>query len=171
MPAPLPLFEIDAQLEALEAELLDAAGVVDDETSDRYDALLDARDDKALACLALIRRNAATADAYAAEAKRLADRARAHQRTADRVRDILLGSMLRRDESVHETPLGRVRVQYASTRSVVLSADVDDLPERFRVQPPAVADKRVLADALKADDPEARAVASLAPAAPFLRIL
>lgn len=169
MPTPLPLYAIDDQLAAIEAELLDADGVTDDATSDAYDQMLDARDDKAAACLALIRRNDTTSAAYKAEADRLARLAKAHANTAARVREILLASMLRRGETVHETPLGRARVQYAGTRAVDLRASVDELPERFRVIAVS-ADKRALADALKSDDPEAHAVATLAPLAPFLRL-
>lgn len=96
MPSPLPLYQIDADLEALEAAFLDVDGETDDETSAHYNALLDARDDKHAACLALVRRNAATADAYRAEADRLARLARTHTATVERVKRILLASMLAR---------------------------------------------------------------------------
>ena len=166
---PLPLHEIDAELEALEASILEAEGEITDAQDAHLHVLLDAREDKARACVALIRRNAATADAYRAEADRLAARARAHAATAERVKAILLASMLTRGEDTHETPLGRVRVQRASTRPVLLLVDPDDLPERFR-RVAVAADKRALTDALKEGDEEALRCAEWGEPSPFLRI-
>ena len=170
MLTPLPLYQIDADLSAVEAAFLDANGETDDETNARYDALLDARQDKHAACLALVRRNAATADACRAEADRLARLARAHAATAERVKRVLLASMIARGEHRVETPIGRVAVQQSSTRAVVLrDADAGTLPERFRVVTVS-ADRRALAEELRADDPEALAVAAFAEPTPFLRL-
>ena len=86
------------------------------------------------------------------------------------VKRILLASMLARGEHRVETPIGRVAVQQSSTRAIVLAdGDPATLPERFRVVTVA-ADKRALAEALRADDPEALAVASFAEPTPFLRL-
>lgn len=170
MPTPLPLHQIDADLAVIEAAFLDADGETDDETNTHYDALLAARQDKHAACLALVRRNAATANAYRAEADRLALLAHAHAATVERVKRILLASMLARGERRVETPIGRVAVQESSTRAIVLrDGDAGTLPERFRVVTVA-ADKRALAEALRADDPEALAVAAFTPPTPFLRL-
>ena len=170
MPA-LPLHAIDAALAEAESVLLDAGGVVTDDVDAALDVLLDARDDKVAAYVALIRNNEATAAAFKTEAERLDAHRRAHENTAKRLKERLLGSMLGRGDTLHQTPIGRVRVQYASARPVVLSYGTEpaDLPDRFRVVTVA-ADKRALADALKAEDPEAERVAHLADPSPFLSI-
>ena len=163
----LALHVLDARLAEAEAYLLDAGGVVTDDVDAALDVLLDARDDKVAAYVALIRNNEATAKAYADEAARLDAHRRAHENTAKRLKERLLASMLERGDVLHATPIGSVRVQYASTRKVIPHGDVSDLPERFRVVSVA-ADLRALGDALKAGDAEAQSLAHLADPTPFL---
>src|SRR5690606_26726310 len=67
------------------------------------------------------------------------------------LKERLCEAMCRRGEDAHDTPLGRVRVQHASTRPVLLLVDPDDLPERFR-RVAVSADKRPLTHALKEGD-------------------
>ncbi|MEM9997816.1 MAG: siphovirus Gp157 family protein [Bacteroidota bacterium] len=167
---PLHLYALDAELEALETELLDAGGEVDDETEARHNALLDARDDKIEAYIAVIRRLETSTDAVAAERKRLQDAERALKRSAQRMKDRLLDSMQRRGETQQQTRLGTVRVQQASRRAVELRVDTEDLPPRFlKVRPPE-ADLTALRDALGEGDEEAEGLAELAPATSYVRI-
>lgn len=166
----LTLFDLDAQLAEAESYLLDAGGVITDDVDAALDVLLDARDDKVSAYVALIRNNDATAAAFKAETDRLDARRRAHENSAKRLKERLLASMIARGEAVHETPIGRVRVQHAGRRAVVLRiADAADLPERFR-SVRVEADRAALAAAIEAHDPEAEAVAALADPTPYLSI-
>ena len=167
--APLPLYEIDAELEALEVALLDAGGEITDDVEAEYHDLLDMRAEKVAGYVAMIRRLELSAEAYDAEVKRLTANRNAMRNTAQRLKDRLCEAMCRRGEDEHETPLGRVRVQRASTRPVVVLVEVDALPERFR-RISVSADKRALTDALKDGDEEALRCAELAEPSPYLRI-
>lgn len=169
MPAPLPLYEIDAELEALEAALLDAGGEITDDLEATYHDLLDMRAEKVAGYVAVIRRLELSADAYDAEVKRLTAHRNTMRSSAQRLKERLCEAMCRRGEDTHDTPLGRVRVQHASTRPVLLLVDPDDLPERFR-RVAVSADKRALTDALKEGDEEALRCAELGEPSPFLRI-
>ena len=169
MPAPLPLYEIDAELEALEAALLDAGGEITDDLEATYHDLLDMRAEKVAGYVAVIRRLELSADAYDAEVKRLTAHRNAMRTSAQRLKERLCEAMCRRGEDAHDTPLGRVRVQHARTRPVLLLVDPDDLPERFR-RVAVSADKRALTDALKEGDEEALRCAEWGEPSPFLRI-
>lgn len=167
---PLNLYALDTDLAALEHELLEAGGVVDDETEARHNALLDAREDKVEAYVAVIRRLSVSAEAVEAERKRLQSAEKALKNSAQRMKDRLLDSMQRRGETQQQTRLGTVRIQQASRRSVELRVDVDDLPDRFvKVRPPE-ANLTALRDALDAGDEEAAALAELAPPTSYVRI-
>ncbi|MEM6784605.1 MAG: siphovirus Gp157 family protein [Bacteroidota bacterium] len=167
---PLNLYALDADLADLERELLEAGGEVDDETEARHNALLDAREDKIEAYVALIRRLSASADAVEAERKRLQNAEKALKNAAQRMKDRLLDSMQRRGETQQQTRLGTVRVQQASRRAVQLRVDVDHLPDRFvKVRPPEV-NLSALREALDAGDEEAATLAELAPATSYVRI-
>ncbi|MBE2186701.1 MAG: siphovirus Gp157 family protein [Rhodothermales bacterium] len=165
----LPLHTITAELAELEAAIIDAGGEITDEIDARYSDLLRMEAEKVTGYVAVYRRLSATADAYKAEADRLAAHAKAAQRSADALKERLLYAMLQRGETEHVTPLGKVAVRFASTRPVVLRVEPQDLPDAFRVER-VDADKRALADALKAHDPAAEAVATFGDPAPFLSI-
>ncbi|MEL6704854.1 MAG: siphovirus Gp157 family protein [Bacteroidota bacterium] len=167
---PLNLYDLDADLADLERELVEAGGEVDDETEARHNALLDAREDKIEACVAVIRRLSVSAEAIEAERKRLQSAERALKNSAQRMKDRLLDSMQRRGETQQQTRLGTVRVQQASRRAVELRVDVDDLPDHFvKVRPPE-ADLSALREALDSGDEEAATLAELAPATSYVRI-
>ena len=167
----IPLYEIDHQIAEVEQALLDAGGEIDDETDALLDQLLDQRADKTRAYVALIKRNEATAEAYKTESERLGRNAKAHTRTAESLEARLLNSMQMRGETVVDTPLGRVTVRRSSTRRVSLLVEsAEDLPDQFRTYAGYTADKKAIAAALKAGDPDAVAVAEFAPATDFLSI-
>ena len=168
MPAVLPLHEITADLAALEAALHDNGGEIDDATEDRYADLLQMHADKVAGYVAVIRRISTTADAFKAEADRLAAHARAAQRSADALKERLLHAMLDRGETSHATPLGKVAVRYASTRPLVVDVDVRALPLAFLKRPEP--DRQALADALKAGDRTAALCAHFGEPTPYLSI-
>lgn len=96
-------------------------------------------------------------------------RSRSNAGSVDRVEERMLAAMLAHEETRHDTPLGTVSVCRNSARPVELLADEEDLPERVLRRTTSV-DKRELSDALKADDPEALAVARFGEAGHHLRI-
>lgn len=169
-PKALPLYAIDAELAALEHALIEAGGEITDELGERFDGLLQMREDKVAGYVAVIRRLELSADAYAAEAKRLASNARVMQTSADLLKQRLLDAMMARGDEEYATPLGRVRSYPGSSRAVLIIADPEGLPDRFK-RVSTVADKRALGDALRAHDPEAALYAEFEAPTPFLRIL
>ena len=169
-PKPLPLYEIDSELTQLESALIEAGGEITDEVNERFDDLLQMREEKVAGYVAVIRRLETSAEAYASEAKRLSGGARTMQNSADRLKQRLLDAMTARGDQEYETPLGRVRTYPGSARSVTVLVDPDDLPDRFK-RVTVAPDKRALADALKAHDPDVIRLAEFEPPTPFLRIL
>ena len=169
-PKPLPLYTIDGELAQLESALIEAGGEITDEVNERFDDLLQMRQEKVAGYVAVIRRLETSAEAYASEAKRLSSNARAMQNSADRLKQRLLDAMTARGDQEYETPLGRVRTYEGSARSVTVLVDPDDLPDRFK-RVTVAPDKRALADALKSQDPDAVRLAEFEPPTPFLRIL
>ena len=167
--APMPLYVIDEELERFEADFLDAGGDISEALLDQYAELLEMKADKIGRYLAVIDRMEATASAARERANRLALHASRFSKSADRLRDRIRDKMLARGEKRHETPLGTVRVQRNSTRPVELLVSEDELPERFtRTETsPMMQD---LADALKAGDDEALALARFGEAGFHLRI-
>lgn len=155
------LYDIDAQLAALAAAIQDADGEVDDETSDAFDALLDAREDKADAHIALIKNAEADALALAGqiasfqpEIDRLTARKKSATALAERLKNRLLDSMGARNEKTITGRLGTIRRQRSVSKSVEILVDPHDLPERFRretVEP----NKTALKAALAEQDPDA----------------
>ena len=167
--APMPLYAIDEELERFEADFLDAGGEVTEAMEAQYADLLEMKAGKIGRYLAVIDQMEATASAAKERADRLALHASRFSKSAQRLRDRIRDKMLARGEKRHETPLGTVRVQRNSTRPVELLVSEDELPERFtRTETsPRMQD---LADALKAGDDEALALARFGPAGYHLRI-
>jgi hypothetical protein len=166
---PLSLYDIDRDLELLEAELIDGGGEVDDETEIRHNDLLDAREDKWRAYAAVIRRLEASHDAVKEERTRLQQNEKALDNAAKRMKARLIESMDRAGVDSAETPLGKLRVQEASQRSLSVLLPVDELPVRF-VRTTRSADNGALREALDAGDEEALRVAELLPPTRYVRI-
>lgn len=166
---PLNLYTIDIELAEIEAALVDAGGEIDEDLDQRYNDLLDARDDKHRSYVAVIRRLEASAEAVKQERQRLQERERAFAASAKRLKDRLCESMLAAGEDVAETPIGKVRVQYGPAPIVLDDADVEMLPERFLVRSVS-ADRRAIADALKAGDSDVEGLARYGERSPYLRI-
>lgn len=163
------LYTIDAELEALELELFDAGGEVDDDTEARHNELLEQRDDKWAAYVAIIKRLGGQADLYASERKRLQQAERSAKAAAERMKARLFDSMARAGVDVQETPLGKLRVQEASRRSVEVLVEVEDLDERFIKQRDPEADLAALRAAIDAGE-FLNGIARLAPATKYVRI-
>lgn len=167
----LNLYEIDSELADLEAALIEAGGEIDEETEARFDALLDAREDKWRAYHAVSRRLNASAETVAAEIDRLSARHDALKRAADRVDGRLLESQIRNGHKSVESPIMKTTVSYAAP-PLELLVDEAEVPTRFRkaLPPPAPkADKRAIAAALKAGDLEAASVARFGERKAYLR--
>ena len=75
-PKPLPLYAIDAELAELERALIEAEGEITEDVNERFDDLLQMREDKVGGYVAVIRRLETSAEAYGGEAKRLTANAR-----------------------------------------------------------------------------------------------
>lgn len=152
---PLNLYALTAELAELEQALLESGGEITDAMNARYDRLLDMEADKVAGYLAMIRKFETSEEAIKAERQRLQKAERAMKNAAQTLKDRLAEAMHRRGETVHETPLGKVRLQQASRRSVIVDVDEDALPDSFR-RVSVSADKRALQDALESDDPDLR---------------
>ena len=148
------LYDITSELAELENALIESGGAISDEMEERYHELLDANEQKARGYIAVIRRLEATAGAVEAERKRLHDNEKALKNSAQALKDRLAESMLRRGEDCYETDLGKIRLQQASKRSLVVKVDESILPDRFRIAT-VKANKRSLREALEAGDEEA----------------
>ncbi|GAB5535283.1 MAG: hypothetical protein Rubg2KO_15320 [Rubricoccaceae bacterium] len=154
------LYTLDTELAELSALLSDADGAADDDTLERYDALLDAREDKLDAYVAVIRNFESDAHAFGEESKRLHGLHRQANANAARLRQRLLASMQRNDETELTGRLGKAKVQTRTSRAVVVLADPESLPDRFRrvkIEP----DKVALKAALEQQDPDAVQLAEI----------
>ena len=154
----LSLYDLDHELQSIEADLLEAGGVIDEDMEERLDSLLEKRSDKIEGYLAVIRHYERTAEAVEAERKRLQKRERSLKNSAQALKDRLTESMLQRGDDSYETDLGKVNLQQASRRSVNVVPEPDQLPERFR-RVRTSADKTAIREALESEDAELRAEA------------
>ena len=155
---PLSLYDIDDQLRQLEQEIIDAGGVLDEDLEERLDDLLDRREAKMDGYIAVIRELETTAEAVKSEEKRLKKRRRALENSAQSLKDRLALVMRRRGEEVRESNLGKIRLQQAPKRSLIVDVDADELPDSLK-RIKTSADKRALRELLEAEDEESRAEA------------
>ena len=77
--------------------------------------------------------------------------------------------MLARGETLHQTALGKVRLQQSGSRPLVLLVEPENLPDQFR-RVRVEADKATLKHALKEGDEAAWKVAELGEGSYFVRI-
>lgn len=152
---PLNLYQLTTELEDLEQDLLESGGVLTDEIEERYEDLLEMESDKIEGYVAMIRKFEASEEAIRSERERLQKAEQSMRKAADSLKSRLAWAMQRRGEDAYTTPLGKVRLQRAGRRPVVVDVDEDALPEAFkrvRVQ----ADKQALQRALESDDDSVR---------------
>lgn len=152
---PLNLYQITTELQELEQALLESGGVLTDEIEAKYETLLEIEADKVEGYIAMIRKFEASEEAIKSERQRLQKAERSMRKAAQSLKDRLTESMLRRGEEVHETGLGKVRLQQASRRGVTVDADPEELPEAFK-RISVSADKSSIQDALESDNDELR---------------
>lgn len=171
--SPLSLYTIDAELRALEEDLLQAGGEITEEVEARHDRLLDLREGKVEGYLRVIRRFETTAGAIKAERQRLQEAERHMEKAAQSLKDRLAVSMAARGEQEHLTALGRVKLQQSGTPPVELLVAPDDLPDGF-VRVRRSPDLTALREALQSDDAEeqarAAALAQLGEAKHYVRL-
>lgn len=166
---PLNLYEITTELRQLEEALIESGGVIDEETEERFSELLEMEADKIEGYLAMIRKFEASEEAIKQERQRLQKAEQSMKNAAQSLKDRLAEAMRRRGEEVHETKLGKVRLQEAPRRSVVVDAEEEELPERFR-RVRVTPDKRAIRKALEAGDEEAAALAHFDEPSYYVRI-
>ncbi len=128
----LSLYDITAELRELEEALIESGGEITDEMEERFHALLDMENEKTEGYIAVIQRLTRTAEAVKAEEDRLKKRRRALERSAQSLKDRLCWAMRQRGEEVRETTLGKVRVQQASRRGIVVDVDAEELPDELK---------------------------------------
>lgn len=166
---PLSLYQIDHDLLALEAEIIENGGEVTEETEARLDELLDQREDKADRYIAVIRTYEAEARAYKEEADRLTALRRSAENRVASLKARLLASMEARDEKKIDGRLGSVTVQRSGSVPTEILVDLEDLPERF-LKRSVSADTAAIKAALKEGDEEAGKVARLGEGSTYVRI-
>ena len=162
------LYSITTRLAELEAAIIEAGGVIDDEAFEAdYAEALAELDGKAENYIRVIRNAEAEAHLWASRAETFEDEAgrlRAHEKAARRTVDTLearmLAGMQLRGETKHVTDVGTITIRTSGSRSVVLTVDIDELPEQYRTVRVS-ADKRAIASDLKAGDALAATVAYL----------
>lgn len=171
--APLSLYAIDAELRALEEDLLAAGGEITDEVEERHDALLSLRDGKVEGYLRVIQRLEASAEAIKAERQRLQKAERHMANAAQALKDRLAASMVQHGDQEFTTALGRVKLQRSGTPPVELLVEAEDLPDVF-VRVRRAPDLTALRDALQSEDAEVRTraaeLACLGEAKPYVRL-
>lgn len=162
------LYDLDTDLAFLEDQLLEAGGEITDDIAADLDELLDARDDKIESYIAVIRDFEASAEAVAAEEKRLKARRTALQNAGKNMKRRLQASMEARGESEHRTRLGKVYLQ-RNPPSITVLCDVDELPDEL-VRVTKAPDMRAIKDALAEGQADLTQIAEQAPATYHLRI-
>ena len=119
--------------------------------------------------IAMIRKFEASAEGIKAERERLQRAEQTMQNAAKNLKARLCNAMLVRGETLHQTALGKVRLQQNGSRPLVLLVEPENLPDEYqRVH--VEADKAALKKALKEGDSSARAVAELGEGSYFIRI-
>lgn len=165
------LHEIGSDFLALEELLLETGG----EWTPEVEALVNELDHdleaKTDAYAALIREWLYDAEKWRAEEERVAAHRKALENSAARLKTRLCEELVRIGRDTVEGPRFRVAVQYGPPTVEVL-VPAERLPEAYRREVPATcaADKKALADALKAGAPELDQLAALRFGAPYLRI-
>ena len=170
--APRRLFDISADLEALEELLYESGGDITDEDVEEaidawFERLADERDQKLDNYAGLITELEARAEIRKAESKRLRDRASVDAKAAERLKDRLLYFFAKHDLKTVETTRYRLtRARAGGKAPVVITGDV---PEDFqRVKIDVAPDKDKIREALESG--EKLAFAALGDRSEYLKI-
>lgn len=127
----LRLWELADAVVEIGAELMDAGGELSPELEARLDAIDASFEGKVERVALYIRELEVTADAAAAEAKRLAAMAAARGGAAKRLKEYLKQNLERTGKQRVETDRVRLRLQKNSRPSITWARSIDDLPERY----------------------------------------
>lgn len=168
------LFEIGAELEALDAVMTEAGGELTPELEADFDAYFAAlgaeRDAKLDNYAAFITELEARTTARNAEAKRLTARAALDARAADALKARLKMFFERIGEKKIETPRYTLTlVNHGGKRPLVLKVDADELPRRF-LKVKYEADREAIRQGLERGDAIAAEVAELGERGASMRI-
>ena len=126
----MTLYEINTALEEVVDDLLDCDEAESEALLAELDALLEARDAKHEAYSHMIRNSEAHAKALKAEAKAFADRAKAQENLAARLKKALLADL--QDSGEISVKAGRWKIRrQVSPPQVVVDIDPRDLPAEF----------------------------------------
>lgn len=164
----MTLYDIETDLQELEAALLEAGGELDEEMEARYGDLLSTHTDKIEGYVRMIANMRAMSEMFKHERERLQTKERACARSADYLKRRLAQNMTLRGDAVHKTPTGKVTL-YPGRDFVVLDVNEEDLPPEFqRIK--IEADKEALKAAIQAGGWGSDSYAHLAPGTPYIKI-
>lgn len=125
----LSLFEVSDWMQEVAAKLEASEGVLDEPLEAEFDRATAAYDDKVAQWVYVIREFEATAAAYEAEEKRLAERKRVAAGTAKRMRETMQMVLERDGKERAGTTLAGARLQPNSRASItLLDGDASTLP-------------------------------------------
>ena len=154
--APRRLFDISADIQALEDLLYESGGDVSDPEVEAaldhwFASLAHERNEKLDGYATVIREMEARAEIRKAEAKRLRDRATVDENIAKRLKDRLVWFFEEHGLKTIETERYRLtRARAGGKTPVILKVDPADLPERFRrVKEIVSADKDAILEAIE----------------------
>lgn len=167
---PMNLYDLTAELQEIEQALIESGGDITPEMEERWESLKELHADKIVGYVRMIRKFEVSEKAIKEEADRLAKAAKAMGNSAQSLKNRLAAGMAALGLDMHETPIGKVRLQSASRRPLeLLTEDLDAFPERFKVVKELV-DKTALGKALEDGDEEAAKLARYGEASQFIRI-
>ena len=128
------LYNIDADLQQLENELVEAGGEISEEMDARLNEILDSREDKVDGYIAVIRSQIALAEGFKKEASWFTAKQKSRENVALRLKERLYESMQARNETELKGVLGRVTIEGngGQVPIVPLYEKPEDLPERFQ---------------------------------------
>ena len=128
------LYNIDADLQQLENELVEAGGEISEEMDARLNEILDSREDKVDGYIAVIRSQIALAEGFKKEASWFTAKQKSRENVALRLKERLYESMQARNETELKGVLGRVAIEGNGGQApiVALYEKPEYLPKRFQ---------------------------------------
>ena len=127
------LYNIDADLQQLENELVEAGGEISEEMDARLNEILDSREDKVDGYIAVIRSQIALAEGFKKEASWFTAKQKSRENVASRLKERLYESMQARNETELKGVLGRVAIEGNGGKiPIVLKVKPEDLPPLYQ---------------------------------------
>jgi hypothetical protein len=128
----LKLYQVVAELEAIEAELIECNGEASPELIERLDAMEGSLPDRAEAYAAVIQRLTRSGEAAQAESRRLYDLGKARINAAARMKSYLKSVLERLNLSRLETDRFRLSIAKNARPSIAWGGEWSELPREFR---------------------------------------